>query len=246
LKNNGSAERRTDHRVKQVLARRWGSVGIPAACGTIDEFVKAAPTGAFNQLQPPRAQAKAAGSRAWALPASSTTSLRPTLPTQIPRFRARGHAHLRGDPAVRDGDNELCEGAKHGALSSPDAGCRNLGSRRQRCSGDTDDHMARAWRTTIAASGPIRLGLRSSAIAFLTSWRYRRLTFPSDGACCKIEIPLERRRGSPACDAGAVLDCSDKLTCQLRKSRRAAMSLDDPLFEWSSRSTKSGRNGAGD
>jgi len=89
--------------------------------------------------------------------------------------------------------------AKHGALSSPDG---RVSVTWDRAGSDAAAILTITWRELggppIAAPVPFGYGL--SLIRDLIPHELGGtvdLKFPSDGACCKIEIPIERRRGSP-------------------------------------------------
>jgi hypothetical protein len=110
--------------------------------------------------------------------------------------------------------------AKHGALSSPD-GSVSVGW--HRTGGDAGAVMTILWRELGGPpiEAPVRSSYGSSLIRDLIPHELGGavdLIFPPDGACCKIEIPLERRAKIPREDAlrKAIMDY-DALGTSVRK-----------------------------
>jgi hypothetical protein len=113
--------------------------------------------------------------------------------------------------------------AKHGALSSPD-GSVSVGWHRS--GGDAAPVMTIIWRELGGPpiEAPVRSGYGSSLIRDLIPHELGGavdLTFLSDGACCKIEIPLDRGGENPREDAlrKAIMDY-DALGTSVRKFSR--------------------------
>jgi len=93
--------------------------------------------------------------------------------------------------------------AKHGALSSPDG---SVSVSWHRTGNGAAATMTIIWRELGGPpiEAPVRSGYGSSLIRDLTPHELGGavdLTFPSDGAFCKIEIPLERAAKFPREDA---------------------------------------------
>jgi two-component sensor histidine kinase/integral membrane sensor domain MASE1 len=185
-----------DHRVKNLLARVVALVmHTRGRCGTMDEFVKAL-EGRIQSMA--SAHALLSQSR-W-----SAVSLTNLIRHQLAPYTTDANATISGPDvmltaaqtqAVALVFHELVtNAAKHGALSGPNG------------------RVSASWERTGAVAAILtitrqELGGPPIAAPVLTGYGLNlirdliphelggavELTFPSDGACCKIEIPVGRR-----------------------------------------------------
>jgi PAS domain S-box-containing protein len=186
-----------DHRVKNVLARVAAVVRhTRRRCGTTDEFVEAL-DGRIQSIAAAHALLSQSG---W-----SGVSLTDLIRYQLAPYTTDANTTINGPDitltsaqtqAVAMVIHELVtNAAKYGALSSPDG---RVSVNWDRTGADAAAILTITWRELggppIAASVPLGYGL--SLIRDLIPHELGGtvdLVFPSDGACCKIEIPLERR-----------------------------------------------------
>ena len=186
-----------DHRVKNVLARVAAVVmHTRQRCGTTDEFVKAL----HGRIQSMAAAHALLSQSRW-----SGVGLTDVIRHQLAPYTTDANTSISGPDvmltsvetqAVAKVIHELVtNAAKHGALSSPDG---SVSVSWHRTGADAAAILTITWRELggppIAA--PIPSGYGSNLIRDLIPHELGGtvdLTFPFDGACCKIEIPLERR-----------------------------------------------------
>ena len=186
-----------DHRVKNLLARVAALVmRTRGRCGTVDEFIKA-----FEGRIQSMAGAHALLSQSrW-----SAVSLTSLIRHQLAPYTTDANAAISGPDvmvtsaqaqAVASVFHELVtNAAKHGALSGPNG--------RVSVSWDRTGAIAAAiltitWQELGGApiAAPVPSGYGLTLIRDLIPHELGGtvdLTFPSDGACCKIEFPLGRR-----------------------------------------------------
>src|SRR5260221_291847 len=187
-----------DHRVKNVLARVATVVmHTRRRCGTMDEFVKAL----HGRIQSMAAAHSLLSQGRW-----SGVGLTDLIRHQLAPYTTDANTTISGPEimltsaqtqAVAMVIHELVtNAAKYGALSSPDGRVAGTGSRPR---ADVAAILTITWRELggppIAA--PVQSGYGSGLIRDLIPHELGGtvdLVFASDGACCKIEIPLYERR----------------------------------------------------
>jgi two-component sensor histidine kinase len=185
-----------DHRVKNVLARVAAVVmHTRRGCGTMDEFVEAL----HGRIQSMAAAHSLLSQSRW-----SGVGLTDLIRHQLAPYTTDANTTISGpDVTLTAGETQalatvihelVTNAAKHGALSSPDGGV-SVGWHGS--GGDAAAVMTITWRELGGPpiEAPVRSGYGSSLIRDLIPHELGGavdLTFPSDGACCKIEIPLER------------------------------------------------------
>jgi PAS domain S-box-containing protein len=184
-----------DHRVKNVLAR-VGAVVMHTRrrCETMDEFVKAL----HGRIRSMAAAHSLLSQSRW-----SGVGLTDLVRHQLAPYTTDANTTISGPEviltametqAVAMVIHELVtNAAKHGALSSPDG---SVSVSWHRTSADVAAILTITWRELGGPpiKVPIRSGYGSSLIRDLIPHELGGtvdLTFPSDGACCKIEIPFE-------------------------------------------------------
>jgi two-component sensor histidine kinase/integral membrane sensor domain MASE1 len=185
-----------DHRVKNVLARVTAVVKHSSRrCGTVEEFV---------QSVEGRIQSMAAAHALLSQSRWRGVGLIALLRRQLAPYAADANISFNGpDVILTSGEtqalamviHELATNAvKYGALSSPAGGV----SLSWDCTGTDLAVLRIIWREVsgpaIAAS--VQPSYGSSLIRNLVPYELGGavdLTFPPDGACCRIEIPLRRK-----------------------------------------------------
>jgi PAS domain S-box-containing protein len=194
-----------DHRVKNVLAR-VGAVVMHTRCRseTMDEFVKAL----HGRIQSMAAAHSLLSRSRW-----SDVGLSDLIRQQLAPYTTDANTAISGpDVMLTSAETQavamvihelVTNAAKHGALSCPDGSVSVSWDR-----GGTDAAaiLTITWREL---GGPpigalVRSGYGSSLIRNLIPHELGGtvdLAFPSDGACCKIEIPLAGGAKSPREDA---------------------------------------------
>jgi two-component sensor histidine kinase len=187
-----------DHRVKNVLARVAAVVRhTRRRSGSADEFVKAV-DGRIQSLA--AAHALLSQSR-W-----SGVSLADLIGHQLAPYTTDANATISGpDVTLTSAQTQalamvihelVTNAAKHGALSSLDG---KVSVRWDRIGADAAAFLTITWRELGGESTvvPVRSGYGLSLIRDLIPHELGGtvdLTFPSDGACCKIQIPLDDRK----------------------------------------------------
>jgi PAS domain S-box-containing protein len=191
-----------DHRVKNVLAR----VAVVAmhtrqGSGTMDEFVRAL----SGRIQSMAAAHSLLSQSRW-----YGVGLTDLIRHQLAPYTTDANTTICGPEvmltsaetqAVAMVIHELVtNAAKHGALSNPNG---RVSVSWDRTGTDAAAVLTIAWRELGGPSiaGPIQSGYGSSLIRDLIPHELGGtvdLIFASDGACCKIAIPLERRYGATA------------------------------------------------
>jgi len=186
-----------DHRVKNVLAR----VAVVAmhtrqGSGTMDEFVRAL----GGRIQSMAAAHSLLSQSRW-----HGVGLTDLIRHQLAPYTTDANTTICGPEvmltsaetqAVAMVIHELVtNAAKHGALSSPNG---RVSVSWDRTGTDAAAILTIAWRELggPAVAAPVQSGYGSSLIRDLIPHELGGtvdLVFASDGACCKIEIPLERR-----------------------------------------------------
>jgi PAS domain S-box-containing protein len=183
-----------DHRVKNVLARVGAVVRhTRRRCGTTDEFVKALDG---------RIQSMAAAHALLSQSRWSDVGLADLMRQQLAPYTTDANTMVSGPEimltsaqtqAVAMVIHELVtNAAKHGALSCPDG---SVSVSWHRTSADAAAILTITWRELGGPpiKAPVRSGYGSGLIRDLIPHELGGsvdLTFSSDGACCKIEIPL--------------------------------------------------------
>jgi len=186
-----------DHRVKNVLARVAAVIRqTQRRIGTIDEFVKAL-DGRIESIA--AAHALLSESR-W-----SGAGLTDLIRDQLAPYTTEANTTISGpDVMLTSAETQavavvmhelVTNAAKYGALSRPDG---RVSVTWDRANADASAILTVTWRELggppIAA--PVQSGYGSSLIRDLIPHELGgtvELIFSSDGACCKIEIPLGRR-----------------------------------------------------
>jgi PAS domain S-box-containing protein len=186
-----------DHRVKNVLAR----VAVVAmhtrqGSGTMDEFVRAL----GGRIQSMAAAHSLLSQNRW-----YDVGLTDLVRRQLAPYTNDANTTICGPQvmltsaetqAVAMVIHELVtNAAKHGALSSPSG---KVSVSWERAGADAAAILTITWRELggPAIAAPVQSGYGSSLIRDLIPHELGgtvNLVFASDGACCKIEIPLERR-----------------------------------------------------
>jgi PAS domain S-box-containing protein len=184
-----------DHRVKNVLARVAAIVmQTRQRCGTVDEFVRAL----HGRIQSMAAAHALLSQSRW-----SDVGLTNLIRHQLAPYTTDANTTISGPEimltsaqtqAVAMVIHELVtNAAKHGALSSPDG---SVSVSWHRTSASAAVVLTITWNEQggppIAA--PVKSSYGSSLIRNLIPHELGGavdLAFPSDGVCCKIEIPLE-------------------------------------------------------
>jgi PAS domain S-box-containing protein len=184
-----------DHRVKNVLARVAAVVmHTRRRCETMDEFVKAL----HGRIQSMAAAHSLLSQSRW-----SDVGLTDLIRHQLAPYTTDANITISGPEvmltsaqtqAVAMVIHELVtNAAKHGALSWPDG---RVSVSWDRTGTDAAAILTITWRELGGApmNAPVRSGYGSTLIRNLIPHELGGtvdLTFPRDGACCKIEIPLE-------------------------------------------------------
>jgi len=210
-----------DHRVKNVLARVAAVVmHTRRRCESMDEFVKTL----HGRIQSMAAAHSLLSQSRW-----SDVGFADLIRHQLAPYTTDANTTIGGPEvmltsaetqAVAMVIHELVtNAAKHGALSCPDG---NVSVNWHRTVTDVAASLTITWRELggppIKAS--VRSGYGSSLIRNLIPHELGGtvdLTFPSDGACCKIEIPLQGGAQRPREDAlrRAIIDY-DALSTSVR------------------------------
>jgi PAS domain S-box-containing protein len=211
-----------DHRVKNVLARVAAVImHTRRGCGTMDEFVEAL----HGRIQSMAAAHSLLSQRRW-----SGVGLTDLIRHQLAPYTTDANTTISGpDLMLTSGETQalamvihelVTNAAKHGALSSPD-GRVSVGW--HRTGDDAATVMSITWREHGGPpiEAPVRSSYGSSLIRDLIPHELGgavELTFPSDGVCCKIEIPAERGAKISRQDAlrKAIMDY-DALSTSVRK-----------------------------
>jgi PAS domain S-box-containing protein len=184
-----------DHRVKNVLARVAAVVmHTRRRCETMDEFVKAL----HGRIQSMAAAHSLLSQSRW-----SDVGLTDLIRHQLAPYTTGANTTISGPEVMLTSEETqavamvihelVTNAAKHGALSCPD-GSVSVGW--NRTGPDVAAILTITWRELGGPpiKAPVRSGYGSSLIRNLIPHELGGvvdLTFPSDGACCKIEIPLE-------------------------------------------------------
>ncbi len=184
-----------DHRVKNVLARVGAVIRhTRPRSGTVNEFVEALD----GRIQSIAAAHVLLSQSRW-----SGVGLTDLIGRQLAPYTADANTAIDGPDvmltsaqaqAVAMVIHELAtNAAKHGALSSPDG---RVSVSWERTSTNAAVVLTMIWNELGGppTKAPVRRGYGSSLIRDLIPYELGgtvELTFPSDGACCKIEIPLE-------------------------------------------------------
>jgi PAS domain S-box-containing protein len=187
-----------DHRVKNVLARVGAVVRhTQRRSGTTDEFVKAV----HGRIQSIAAAHALMSQSRW-----SGVSLTNLIRHQLAPYATETNTAIDGpDVALSSGQTQgvamvihelATNAAKHGALSTPDG---RVSVSWGRTATDAAAILTITWREhgSPPIAAPVRSGYGLSLIRDLIPHELGGtvdLTFPLDGACCKIEIPLDERR----------------------------------------------------
>ncbi len=231
-----------DHRVKNVLARVAAVVmHTRQRCGTMDEFVKAL----HGRIQSMAAAHALLSQSRW-----SGVGLTDLIRHQLAPYTTDANTTISGPKimltsaqtqAVAMVIHELVtNAAKYGALSSSDG---SVSVNWDRTRADAAAILTVTWRELggppIAA--PVQSGYGSGLIRDLIPHELGGtvdLVFASDGACCKIEIPLEAGAKIPREEAlrRAIMDY-DALNTGVRKFFKTTPST--PAYASSSRSSAS-------
>jgi len=211
-----------DHRVKNVLARVAAVVmHTRRRCGTMDEFVKAL----HGRIQSMATAHSLLSQSRW-----SGVGLADLIRRQLAPYTTDANTTISGPEimltsaetqAVAMVIHELVtNAAKHGALSSPDG---SVSASWDRTDTDVAAILTITWRELGGPpiKAPVRSGYGSSLIRNLIPHELGGtidLTFPSDGACCKIGIPLQEGAQRPREDAvrRAIMDY-DALSTGVRR-----------------------------
>jgi PAS domain S-box-containing protein len=211
-----------DHRVKNVLARVAAVVmQTRRRCGTMDEFVKAL----HGRIQSMAAAHTLLSHSRW-----SGVGLTDLIRQQLAPYTTDANTTIGGPEvlltatetqAVAMVIHELVtNAAKHGALSCPDG---SVSVSWHRTGAGAAAVLTIIWRELGGPpiEAPVRSGYGSSLIRDLIPHELGGavdLTFPSDGACCKIEIPFEGGAKIPREDAlrRAIMDY-DALSTGVRR-----------------------------
>ncbi len=186
-----------DHRVKNVLARVAAVIKhTRRGSGTMDEFVSALD----GRIQSIGAAHALLSQTHW-----SGVSLTDLVRYQLAPYTTDANTTITGPEvmltsaqtqAIAMVIHELVtNAAKHGALSSPDG---RVSVSWDRTGADTAAILTITWREfgSPPIAAPVPSGYGSSLIHDLIPHELGGtvdLIFPSEGACCKIEIPLGRR-----------------------------------------------------
>jgi two-component sensor histidine kinase/integral membrane sensor domain MASE1 len=184
-----------DHRVKNVLARVAAVVQHTRHHGATEEFVKSL-NGRIRSIADAHSLLSASG---W-----DTVGLADLVRRQLAPYAANANTSMSG-PDVMLAAKEIqalamvfhelvTNAAKYGALSGPEGSI----SVSWDCTGAGAAKVLRIlWREFGGPSivGPVQSNYGSSLICSLIPHELGgavELKFPSDGTCCKIEIPLKR------------------------------------------------------
>jgi PAS domain S-box-containing protein len=186
-----------DHRVKNALARVMAIVmQTRQRCGTVDEYVRAL----HGRVQSMAAAHALLSKGRW-----TDVGLTDLTRRQLAPYTTDANITINGPEimltsaqtqAVATVIHELVtNAAKHGALACPDG---RVSVSWDRTGVDASSVLTVAWREFGGApiKAPVRFGYGSSLIRNLIPHELGGtvdLTFPPDGACCKIEIPLGGR-----------------------------------------------------
>jgi PAS domain S-box-containing protein len=239
-----------DHRVKNVLARVAAIVGqTRQRCRTVDEFVRAL----HDRIQSMASAHALLSQSRW-----SDVGLTDIIRHQLAPYTTDANTAISGPEimltsaqtqAIAMVIHELVtNAAKHGALSCSDG---SVSVSWDRTGVDASAVLTVAWRELggPAVGAPVRFGYGSSLIRDLIPHELGGtvdLTFPSDGACCKIEIPLQGDARIPREDAlrSAIMDY-DAFSTGVRKFFRKLGVTAQREIEKAARSADSKRNPTG-
>src|SRR5262249_28598086 len=190
-----------DHRVKNVLARVAAVVmHTRRRCETMDEFVKAL----HGRIQSMAAAHSLLSQSRW-----SDVGFADLISHQLAPYTTDANTTIGGpEVLLTSGETQavamvihelVTNAAKHGALSCPDG---NVSVNWYRTVTDVGASLTITWRELGGPpiKTPVRSGYGSSLIPHELVGAID-LTFPSDGACCKIEIPLQGGAQRPREDA---------------------------------------------
>jgi PAS domain S-box-containing protein len=194
-----------DHRVKNVLARVAAVVmQTRRRCATMDEFVKAL----HGRIQSMAAAHTLLSHSRW-----SGVGLTDLIRHQLAPYTTDANTTISGPEVMLSATETqavamvihelVTNAAKHGALSCPDG---SVSVSWHRTGADVAEILTITWRELGGPpiKAPIRSGYGSSLIRDLIPHELGGtvdLTFPSDGACCKIELPFDRGDKIPREDA---------------------------------------------
>jgi two-component sensor histidine kinase/integral membrane sensor domain MASE1 len=185
-----------DHRVKNVLARVAAVVKHTSRhCGAVEEFI---------QSVEGRIQSMAAAHALLSQSRWHGVGLIDLLRRQLAPYTTDANISFNGpDVILTSGQSQalamvihelVTNAAKYGALSSPDGSV----SMSWNCTGGDLAVLRIVWREVcgppVVAS--VQSGYGSNLIRDLIPYELGgtvELTFPRDGVCCKIEIPIKRR-----------------------------------------------------
>jgi PAS domain S-box-containing protein len=211
-----------DHRVKNVLARVAAIVTqTREGCRSVDEFVRAL----HGRIQSMAAAHALLSQSRW-----SDVGLTDVVRHQLTPYATDANITINGPEimltsaqtqAVAMVIHELVtNAAKHGALSCSDG---SVSVSWDRTGVGASAVLTVGWRERggPAIEAPVQFGYGSRLIRFLIPHELGgavELTFPSDGACCKIEIPLTGGAKILRADAlrSAISD-SDALSTSVRR-----------------------------
>jgi PAS domain S-box-containing protein len=183
-----------DHRVKNVLARVAAIVmQTRQRCGTVDEFVRAL----HGRIQSMAAAHALLSQSRW-----SDVGLTDVIRRQLAPYTTEANTTISG-PEIMLGSAQtqaiamvihelVTNAAKHGALSCSDG---SVSVTWDRTSVGASAVLTVVWRELGGPpiKAPVRFSYGSYLIRDLIPHELGgtvELTFPSDGACCTIEIPL--------------------------------------------------------
>jgi two-component sensor histidine kinase/integral membrane sensor domain MASE1 len=184
-----------DHRVKNVLARVAAAVTCTSRnCGTVEEFI---------QSTKGRIQSMAAAHALLSQSRWHGVGLIDLLRRQLAPYMTGSNISFNGpDLILTSGETQalamvihelVTNAVKYGALSSPDGSVPISWN----CTGGDLAVLRLVWREVcgppVVAS--VQSGYGSTLIRDLIPYELGgnvELTFPPDGVCCKIEIPLRR------------------------------------------------------
>jgi two-component sensor histidine kinase len=185
-----------DHRVKNVLARVGAAVTCTGRnCGTVEEFI---------QSVKGRIQSMAAAHALLSQTRWHGVGLIDLVRRQLAPYTTEANISFNGpDVTLTSGETQalamvihelVTNAVKYGSLSRPDGSV----SISWNCTGGNLAVLRIVWREFCGPPvvAPVQPGHGSNLIRDLIPYELGgtvELTFPCDGVCCKIEIPLKRR-----------------------------------------------------